>query len=176
MKYYVWSGLSSATKPITNVSIGALALESDTGSGYQWTGSFWQQDSTAGQVHFVPVSDPNGNYPANNFTDINPAATTAAAAFTITGLQGMHSGQFSFTLTTETILLEALDSSGNNLGPILVEHINVAGIPSGTIASASVLVTGAYKIKSPFIGASLRCTKSAAVQTLTFYGFMSGAS
>lgn len=131
-----------------------------------------QQKGTNGAAHNVPVSDPNGNYPANNFTDLNPAPTTAAAVFTITGLQGMHSGQFNFTLVTETILLEALDSSGNNLGPILVEHINVAA--AGTLAQATALVEGKYRIKPPFTGASLRCTKSAAVNSITFNGFMSG--
>lgn len=133
-----------------------------------------QLDGTAGAAHVVPTSDPNGNYPANNFTDLNPAATTAAAAFTITGLQGMHSGQFNFTLTTETILLEALDSSGNNLGAILVQNISVATI--GATVAATALAAGAYKILPPFAGAALRCTKSAAVNSITFNGFMSGAS
>lgn len=125
-------------------------------------------------LHTTTSSDPNGNYPANNFIDLNPAPTTATAVFTITGLQGMHSGQFNFTLTTETILLEALDSSGNNLGPILVEAINVG--TAGTVSAATALTAGAWKIRQPFTGASLRCTKSAAVNSITFNGFLSGAA
>ena len=148
-----------------------------SGQSYQKdtaTGNLLEQLSTNRAAHSVPISDPNGNYPANNFTDLNPAPTAAAAAFTITGLQGMHSGQFAFTLTTETILLEALDSSGNNIGPILVEAVNVG--TAGTVIAATALTVGTWKIRPPWAGAAIRCTKSAAVNTLTFNGFMSGAA
>lgn len=164
------SGTRAERLAITTPALGEEFHETDYDAVWKGTGSTWRLIQPVVSV----ANDPNGNYPANNFTDLNPAPTTALAVFTVTGLQGMHSGQFNFTLVTETILLEALDSSGNNLGPILVENINV-GV-AGAMAAATALAAGAYRIAAPFTGASLRCTKSAAVNSITFNGFLSGAA
>ena len=56
-KYYFWSGLSSDTKDTTQVGIGALALETDTGDEYQWTGSSWQKTGDAGSAHIRIKAD-----------------------------------------------------------------------------------------------------------------------
>jgi hypothetical protein len=44
---YAWAGLSTATKPI-DAFIGQIAIETDTGNKYEWTGEFWQLISASG--------------------------------------------------------------------------------------------------------------------------------
>lgn len=115
-----------------------------------------------------------GDYPANNFQVIGPVITTATAVLPVTGLHGIHSGQFKFTLTTETLLVEALGDSGTSIGPVLVEHVDNA--TPGLKLSATALVAGTYRLVSPFTAAGLKFTKSAAVNSINLEGFLSGAS
>lgn len=44
---YAWAGLSSATKP-PSAFVGQLAIETDTGNKYEWTGSAWQLIAVGG--------------------------------------------------------------------------------------------------------------------------------
>jgi hypothetical protein len=46
---YAWAGLSTDTKP-TDAFIGQLAIETDTGNKYEWTGLSWQLVSASGSV------------------------------------------------------------------------------------------------------------------------------
>jgi len=46
---YAWAGLSTATKP-TDAFIGQLAIETDTGNKFEWTGLSWQLVSASGSV------------------------------------------------------------------------------------------------------------------------------
>lgn len=44
---YAWAGLSTATKP-PSAFVGQLAIETDTGNKYEWTGASWQLVSASG--------------------------------------------------------------------------------------------------------------------------------
>jgi hypothetical protein len=46
---YAWAGLSTATKPI-DAFIGQIAIETDTGNKYEWTGLSWQLVSASGST------------------------------------------------------------------------------------------------------------------------------
>jgi len=46
---YAWAGLSTAAKP-TDAFIGQLAIETDTGNKYEWTGLSWQLVSASGSA------------------------------------------------------------------------------------------------------------------------------
>lgn len=137
-------------------------------------GGHVSQDFLDGSASIREAGSVYGNHPNNNFQIIGPVVTTVAAVQTVTGLHGIHSGQFKFTLTTETLLVEALGDSGASIGPVLVEHVDNA--TPGTELSATALVAGTYRLKAPFTGAGLKFTKSAAVQTVTLEGLLSGAS
>lgn len=132
------------------------------------------QNFIGGAASVNLASLPYGDYPPNNYQVIGPVITIATAVLTTTGLHGIHSGQFKFTLTTETLLVEALADSGSTIGPVLVEHVDNA--TPGTKLSATALVAGTYRLASPFTGAGLKFTKSAAVNSVTLEGFLSGAS
>lgn len=140
--------------------------------------SVWKSPDTAtvnnGAMSINVVSLVYGDYPANNFQVIGPVITTATAVLPVTGLHGFHSGQFKFTLTTETLLVEALADSGASIGPVLVEHVDNA--TPGTKLQATALVAGTYRLVSPFTAAGLKFTKSAAVNSINLEGFLSGAS
>jgi hypothetical protein len=41
IKGYIYEGLSTDTKPTTNVPANTRFLETDTGNEYRWTGSAW---------------------------------------------------------------------------------------------------------------------------------------
>jgi hypothetical protein len=72
MKYYFWTGLSTDVKDTTQVGIGALALETDTGDEYQWSGSAWNKAGTAGAAH-VRTSSVLGAYDADKATSTTSA-------------------------------------------------------------------------------------------------------
>lgn len=148
--------------PVTTVQLDAV------------TGLPTNQKSVGGAASVNLASLPYGDYPPNNYQVIGPVITAAAAVITVTGLHGIHSGQFKFTLTTETLLVEALADSGSTIGPVLVEHVDNA--TPGTKLSATALVAGTYRLASPFTAAALKFTKSAAVNSVTLEGFLSGAS
>ena len=46
---YAWAGLSTATKP-PNAFVGQIAIETDTGDKYEWTGLSWQLISASGSL------------------------------------------------------------------------------------------------------------------------------
>ena len=52
---YVWAGLSTDTKPI-DAFIGQIAIETDTGNKYEWTGLSWQLISASGSVSTTGAS------------------------------------------------------------------------------------------------------------------------
>lgn len=117
------------------------------------------------------ASLPYGDYPANIFVPIS-TVTIAAASLTVTGLHGIHSGQFKITgLTAETIALTGLSDAGTNMGAIKVEFTNTAGTPN-----SALLANGDYRIAPPLTVAALVFTKSAAAETVTIVGLLSGAS
>lgn len=130
--------------------------------------------ATAGATPVSLASLPYGDYPENSYQVIGPVITTATAVLPVTGLHGKHSGQFKFTLVTETLLVEALADSGTSIGPVLVEHVDNA--TPGTKLAATALVAGTYRLVAPFTAAGLRFTKSAAVNSINLEGFLSGAS
>jgi hypothetical protein len=52
---YAWAGLSTATKPV-DAFIGQIAIETDTGNKYEWTGLLWQLIATGGSQATVGAS------------------------------------------------------------------------------------------------------------------------
>lgn len=117
------------------------------------------------------ASLPYGDYPQNIVVPL-ATITIVAAALTVTGLHGIHSGQFKITgLTTERLSLTGLSDSGANMGAIKLEYTNVVGTVDST-----VLNNGEYRIVPPLTVAGLVFTKSAAAETVTIAGLLSGAS
>ncbi len=41
-----WIGLSTDTKPTTNVKVGSTFYETNTGQGFMWDGDAWVEDLT----------------------------------------------------------------------------------------------------------------------------------
>lgn len=152
-----------------------LYQDSVTGNIYQLNpdGTF-TQTTTAGAAHVAPVSDPNGNYPPNNFTPFS-VTTTAAAVLSLTGLQGMHSGRFILTLAGgETMAVACLNDNGQAAGAPLLQQVDNA--TPGTKVNPSALASGMYEFVAPLVCSGLTFTKSAAVQSCTLIGQLSGAS
>ena len=117
------------------------------------------------------ISLPYGNYPENRFIPLS-TVTALAAALTVTALHGIHSGQFKITgLGTERISLTGLSDTGVNMGAIKLEFTNTVGTPDSTL-----LNNGEYRIAPPLTVAGLVFTKSAAVETVTIAGLLSGAT
>ncbi len=52
---YIWAELSTANKP-ENAFVGQLAKEIDTGDVFEWTGTFWQLESTGGSQLTIGAS------------------------------------------------------------------------------------------------------------------------
>ena len=125
---------------------------------------------------------PQGDHPNNLFTTL-ALVSTAAALTTVTGLQGMHSGQFNVIANggIETLSITALSDTGANMGPIIVEVVvsGVTAVGTQLVSTALPIATtpgSTYRFKAPLTCAGLVFTKSAAVQQFTMDGFISGAS
>jgi hypothetical protein len=52
---YAWAGLSTATKP-PSAFVGQIAIETDTGDKYEWTGLSWQLIAAGGSASTTGVS------------------------------------------------------------------------------------------------------------------------
>lgn len=81
-KSYYSSGPSSIEKPTgSNIPIGALYLETDTGDEFVWKVSGWMRISTAGAVHTTQI---NASTQQKNFT-VPPLAPVPVATLLVKG-------------------------------------------------------------------------------------------
>ena len=101
MNYYVWSGLSTDTKP-TTAGIGALALETDTGNEYKFTGSEWNPSGSNGADHVATPDMVAGSLVWNeiaNLTTTRQSLTfpSGATAIEFSYRQGSSSGNTAAT-------------------------------------------------------------------------------
>ncbi len=82
---YAWAGLSTDTKP-PNAFVGQIAIETDTGNNYEWTGSSWQQTTIAGAknvggiIDFVADFEVDGIEMSVAFGDTSSSGDTTALA------------------------------------------------------------------------------------------------
>ena len=144
------------------------------------TGNPIEQKSTNNAGWVTDKTGPQGAFPANITLPITILSNLAALG-TSTGLQGLHSGHFRAVSTAgvETLSITALDDSGNNIGPVLLESCNTGSVGTVILSDAIGAVTTTakqYKFKSPLTCSGLVFTKSAAVETFTINGFLSGVS
>lgn len=171
----LYSYASTDTKPTLNIAAHSLLIERDTGNTFIFDGIAWRQTGIAG----VPMTKLNGGtwdygtFPEKDFRPLN-AVSDQVDVLVLTGVEGMHRGQFVISgLTVQTVAVNAYDSTGNLIGAIIV----VANTAPGTRVAASALGNDIYNIDPVLAASSLRFAKSAAgTETATIRGMLTGAS
>ena len=121
------------------------------------------------------VTGPQGAHPANVVVPI-AIISNLAALTTIVGLQGIHSGQFKVTSTgaVETFSISGLTDAGTDMGFVQLDVIVSGVLAVGTKVVATLLPVGTYRFSYPLTVSGLVFAKSAAAETFTINGFMSG--
>ena len=128
-----------------------------------------------GAVKTTDVTGPQGAHPANVVVPIAIVSSLAAMS-TLLGLQGIHSGQFRVTSTStvETFSISGLTDAGTDMGFVQLDVIVSGALAVGTKVAATLLPVGTYRFSYPLTVSALVFAKSAAAETFTINGFMSG--
>jgi hypothetical protein len=141
MKYYFWSGPSSETKDTTQVGIGALALETDTGNEYQWTGSEWNKTGTDGGSH-AHIKDSDVPSDADRYLNTEGVTALAASTTSDTGdISAYRSGSLTLVTSAANVVSIFPSIDGTNFSTIPIRIYNEATNPKASVAASGLTGT-----------------------------------
>ncbi len=165
-------GLSTDTKPTTNVVAGSTFYETDTENKYMFFGTTWTQTGTDGSDHLYLKSS---DIVPTNQKNVSYAFTSTAAAVGTTVDISQYVGCIIdiSVLTAETIAITGFIGANQDVETDAIVPID---IQTGVLAAGgTALVIGTYIIpKEQFMYEKIKLTKSGGVSTSTttlhFYG------
>lgn len=99
-----------SARPVSGTSDGALYFETDTGSGFRWSGSTWEIITQS--VNFADKETPSGTVNSSNtaFTLANTPSPGASLMFFVNGI--LQAVTVDYTLSTATITCTTAPETG----------------------------------------------------------------